>query len=356
MQEISNKLARRSEELEEAQRAAASYEDEVARLRQALEKNSADRGGRRLRGASKWSLDDYRAEYDRLNLELSKLRQQIAQLQERDAGQSSLIKGELHKLTELILATAQPKAGGDTERLPAVKRSKSPETRRDRPVPWTGSAPNPPAPATAASEPLEDRSPAAPRLPELLKAASDSPLVIAFAAQPDKSANPSSASASNEPAGPRAPDAQGYCSKQSPKRRRRKRRSSTPPRPRRRRLDRRAFPRRQARTRPWRKLRSTGAALGRIARLPPMCKGTGRPARFSKSFRKPAEKRFSVEPQAKRLKPSGITPIFPPRHLRPPAILPRRRPRERACKKVEIAGFGKTSQRHSSEGGKPFPL
>ena len=109
IQELSNKLNRRNEELEEAQRAAASYEDEVARLRQALEKNSADRGGRRLRGASKWSLDDYRAEYDRLNLELSKLRQQLTQLQERDAGQSSLIKGELHKLTELILASAQPK-------------------------------------------------------------------------------------------------------------------------------------------------------------------------------------------------------------------------------------------------------
>ncbi len=152
LQELSSKLNRRNEELEEAQRAAAAYEDEVGRLREALEKNSADRGGRRLKGASKWSLDDYRAEYDRLNLELSKLRQQVSQLQERDAGQSSVIKGELHKLTELILASAQPKGGPDIERLPAIKRSKGTEVRRDRPVRWTENASKPSSMAEAVSK------------------------------------------------------------------------------------------------------------------------------------------------------------------------------------------------------------
>jgi hypothetical protein len=142
LQELSSKLNRRTEELDEARRAAASYEDEVGHLRTALEKNSADRGGRRLKGASKWTLDDYRSEYDRLNLELSKLRQQVVQLQERDAGQASVIKGELHKLTELILTSAQPKAVAEVERLPAVKRAKAGEVRRDRPVRWTETAPN----------------------------------------------------------------------------------------------------------------------------------------------------------------------------------------------------------------------
>ena len=36
------------------------------------------------------------------------------------------------------------------------------------------------------------------------------------------------------------------------------------------------------------------------------------------------------------------------------AVLPRRRPREGACEKIELAAFGKTSQRHSREGGNPF--
>jgi hypothetical protein len=161
LQELSSKLNRRSEELDDARRAAASYEDEVGHLREALEKNSADRGGRRLKGASKWTLDDYRSEYDRLNLELSKLRQQVAQLQERDAGQASLIKGELHKLTELILASAQPKGSEETGRLPAVKRSKGTEIRRDRPVRWTETAPKPSGTSIAAAKQPDEEPKAA---------------------------------------------------------------------------------------------------------------------------------------------------------------------------------------------------
>jgi hypothetical protein len=161
LQELSNKLNRRSEELEEARRAAVSYEDEVGHLREALEKNSADRGGRRLKGASKWTLDDYRSEYDRLNLELSKLRQQVAQLQERDAGQAGLIKGELHKLTELILASAQPKAAEESQRLPTVKRAKGAEVRRDRPVRWTETAPKTSGASIAAAKQPEEQPGAA---------------------------------------------------------------------------------------------------------------------------------------------------------------------------------------------------
>src|SRR5271166_5111887 len=64
LQDLTNKLGRRSEELEAASREAATYQVELIRLREALEKNSADRTGRRLRRASQWSLEDYRAEYD----------------------------------------------------------------------------------------------------------------------------------------------------------------------------------------------------------------------------------------------------------------------------------------------------
>ncbi len=166
IRDLSNKLNRRNEELEDAQRAAAAYQEEVERLRQAFEKNSADRGGRRLRGASKWSLDDYRAEYDRLNLEMSRLRQQLAQLQEREAGQAGIIKGELHKLTELMLASAQPKSGPSPEKLPSAKRFRSSEPRRGRPVPWSEGGSKPAAfsaapPVAAFSAPPEKTTTAA---------------------------------------------------------------------------------------------------------------------------------------------------------------------------------------------------
>ncbi len=155
-QDLSNKLSRRSEELEASLRAAATYRDELAQLQQALEKNSADRGGRRLRRASQWSLDDYRSEYDRLNLELSRLRQQLSQLKDRDAQQASVIKEDLQKLAELILVSAQPKAGDrPSEQEPQAKRAGGPELRRERPVPWPENVPLAQAPAAASASPAE---------------------------------------------------------------------------------------------------------------------------------------------------------------------------------------------------------
>lgn len=138
IQDLANKLSRRNEELEAAQRSASSYQEELARLQQALEKGGAGRGGRRLRRASQWGLDDYRAEYDRLNLELSKLRQQLTQLQDRDAQQASVIKEDLQKLAELILASAQPKAeAGKAEKPgPVLRLAGISQDRRERPLPW----------------------------------------------------------------------------------------------------------------------------------------------------------------------------------------------------------------------------
>jgi predicted nucleic acid-binding Zn-ribbon protein len=138
LQDLTNKLARRSEEVEAANREAMSAQGELTRLREAFEKNGADRTGRRLRRASQWSLEDYRSEYDRLNLELSRLRQQLAQLQDKDAQQSGVIKGELQRLSELILVSAQPRtASSGQDRLePIVKRAAPIERTRDRPEPW----------------------------------------------------------------------------------------------------------------------------------------------------------------------------------------------------------------------------
>jgi len=145
LQDITSKLGRREEELAATQEAAASYQEELQRLHQVLERSAADRSGRRVRRASQWDLEDYRAEYDRLNLELSKLRQQLVQFQDRDSQQVDVIKSELQKLAELILTSTQPKGGPQAERFePSVKR----DPRRERPVPWRHNA-QPPMPLAA---------------------------------------------------------------------------------------------------------------------------------------------------------------------------------------------------------------
>lgn len=141
LQDLTNRLARRDEELDAAERAAASYQEELKRLHQVLEKSAADRSGRRVRRASQWDIDDYRAEYDRLNLELSKLRQQLSQFEDRDAQQVGVIKGELQKLAEQILASAQPKPPPQTEWAEPSKRLAGQDARRERPLPWKQNSP-----------------------------------------------------------------------------------------------------------------------------------------------------------------------------------------------------------------------
>ena len=95
LQDLTSKLGRREEELAATQEAAASYQEELQRLHQVLERSAADRSGRRVRRASQWDLEDYRAEYDRLNLELSKLRQQLTAFQDRDSSAGWRYQGRI---------------------------------------------------------------------------------------------------------------------------------------------------------------------------------------------------------------------------------------------------------------------
>ena len=167
LQDLTSKLGRREEELAATQEAAASYQEELQRLHQVLERSAADRSGRRVRRASQWDLEDYRAEYDRLNLELSKLRQQLTAFQDRDSQQVGVIKGELQKLAELILTSAQSKGASpdpDHSELPA-KRVSGQDSRRERPIPWRQNA-QAPIPLAArlkhnAETPATEQSPAA---------------------------------------------------------------------------------------------------------------------------------------------------------------------------------------------------
>ena len=141
LQDLTSKLGRREEELAATQEAAASYQEELQRLHQVLERSAADRSGRRVRRASQWDLEDYRAEYDRLNLELSKLRQQLTAFQDRDSQQVGVIKGELQKLAELIL-TSQSKGVSPDPDPPELfaKRFGGQDSRRERPIPWRQNA------------------------------------------------------------------------------------------------------------------------------------------------------------------------------------------------------------------------
>ena len=142
LQDLTSKLGRREEELAATQEAAGSYQEELQRLHQVLERSAADRSGRRVRRASQWDLEDYRAEYDRLNLELSKLRQQLTAFQDRDSQQVGVIKGELQKLAELILTSAQSKGVSPEPERPelSAKRFGGQDSRRERPIPWRQNA------------------------------------------------------------------------------------------------------------------------------------------------------------------------------------------------------------------------
>jgi predicted nucleic acid-binding Zn-ribbon protein len=162
-QELENlqlRLQRRDEQLAAAQKSATALEQEVERVRQAMEKTSGDTGGRRLRRPSQWTLEDYRGEYDRLNLELSRMRQQVLALQDKDAQQTGLIRGELQKLAELVLATRDREAASAAPSASArvASRERVAEVRRERPTPYVNEGAS--GAAQRSQPPLSPSSPA----------------------------------------------------------------------------------------------------------------------------------------------------------------------------------------------------
>ena len=104
--DLTSKVRRRDEVLALAQRAGTLQQQEIRTLRETLEKTGSDISGRFKRRPSQWTLDEYRSEYDRLNVELSKMREQLILAQEREAGQIAVLKTELQQLGEQIMASA----------------------------------------------------------------------------------------------------------------------------------------------------------------------------------------------------------------------------------------------------------
>lgn len=157
--DLNNKLLRREETLATVQRSANLQQDEIRKLREMLERSGSDLAGRSKRGPSLWTSDDYRSENDRLNLEMSKMREQLVLAQERENQQIALLKREMQQLAERMMSSAvatdrhaagsyhavrqeQPKAD---ER--AGSRPVSPSTSAAasfsgaRPQPWPGIRP-----------------------------------------------------------------------------------------------------------------------------------------------------------------------------------------------------------------------
>jgi hypothetical protein len=198
VQDLTNRLRRKEEDLGTVARRAETFEAEIARLREAMEKSSSDRSGRLLRRPSQWTLEDYRSEYDRLNLELSKLRQQLAQLNDREAHQVLVVRGELQRLSELILVVAdQTQKPATSPAVPAADRvppridgPKPVDVLPSRPLPWPQDRQGPlargatpprrdAAPLTRTAQPA---APAATIVPSKPETATEKPAVTATSA------------------------------------------------------------------------------------------------------------------------------------------------------------------------------
>jgi predicted nucleic acid-binding Zn-ribbon protein len=106
--DLNNKLKRREEDLGAVKRSSALQQAEITRLRDAMEKSGAEKSARFKKRPSQWSLDEYRAEYDRLNVELSKLREQLSTAYDRESHQIAFLKAELQQLAQQIIVAAKP--------------------------------------------------------------------------------------------------------------------------------------------------------------------------------------------------------------------------------------------------------
>ena len=107
--DLGNSIRRREEALSLLQRSSNLQQAEIRTLREALEGSSTDKTGRFKKRPAQWTLEEFRSEYDRLHLELSKMREQLALAQEREVGQVAVLKTELQNLAEQIMSAAAAK-------------------------------------------------------------------------------------------------------------------------------------------------------------------------------------------------------------------------------------------------------
>ncbi len=169
--DVNTKLRRREEALEMAQRSAALQQDEIRQLRDAMERTGSDTTGRFKRRASQWGLDEYRSEYDRLNVELSKMREQLVLGQERESRQISVLKTELQQLAERIMTTAvaEEKHAADRRAVEREQQRLQQEPARNWPAGQTRAPASQPAVRAQpwpGERTVERRSPVRPAAPD----------------------------------------------------------------------------------------------------------------------------------------------------------------------------------------------
>ncbi len=157
--DLNNKLRRKEEAITLSQRSSTLQQAEIRKLRETLEGGAADRTGRFKKRPAQWSLEEFRSEYDRLNLELSKMREMLALSQERESAQVAVLRGELQNLAQQIMtsAAAQEKQRSATRQAEAEDRASPPrrdplprrassERPHSTPQPWPGGSTEWPAP------------------------------------------------------------------------------------------------------------------------------------------------------------------------------------------------------------------
>lgn len=151
--DLSHKLTRREEALAMVQRSTNLQQEEITRLREVLERSGSDTAGRFKRRPSQWTLNDYRSEYDRLNVELSKMREQLILAREKENRQTIILKTELQQLAERIMSSAQ---SSGSQRSSWRDENDGAEPNRNTARSQSAA----PAPIYRAAQPVAPRSPA----------------------------------------------------------------------------------------------------------------------------------------------------------------------------------------------------
>lgn len=104
--ELTGKLRRSEEAQALARQATELQQSEIRQLREGLERSGVDRTGRFKKRSAQWTLEEFRSEHDRLSLELSKMREQLALSQKRENSQVVALKAEMQQLAERLITSA----------------------------------------------------------------------------------------------------------------------------------------------------------------------------------------------------------------------------------------------------------
>ena len=105
LDDLQHKLQRREEMLRQVRRSAVQQQEELTRLHAVLDRQGADKTGRFKRRPTEWGLDEYRSEYDRLNLEMSRMREKLAKASEVKTQDIPTLKREMQQLAERIITS-----------------------------------------------------------------------------------------------------------------------------------------------------------------------------------------------------------------------------------------------------------